>query len=97
MRITPNVLLTVAAILLVTGGVCHAQSIPHEPGPDGIIPQAHVALTNTHVLDVRTGEIRQRTRELERRTSYPRRDGASRRINITNGDTWGGVFSIRHN
>ena len=57
MKITPSVLLTVSAILLVTGGMCHAQSIPHEPGPDGIIPQAHVALTNTHVLDVRNGEI----------------------------------------
>ncbi len=35
-------------------------SIPargQDPGPDGIIPQPYSALTNTHVIDVRTGEI----------------------------------------
>lgn len=28
-----------------------------DPGPDGIIPQPYWALTNTHVIDVRTGDI----------------------------------------
>ena len=28
-----------------------------DPGPDGIIPQPYLALTNVHVIDVRTGDI----------------------------------------
>ncbi len=31
--------------------------LPHEPGEDGRIPQVYAALTNTHVVDVRTGNV----------------------------------------
>jgi imidazolonepropionase-like amidohydrolase len=57
MVIRKKVVLKITAAILATATAGFAQQVPYQPGPDGIIPQAFVALTNTQVLDVRTGEI----------------------------------------
>jgi imidazolonepropionase-like amidohydrolase len=50
-RIVPQLL--AAIVITAVSGSAAAQ----EPGPDGIIPQPYWALANTHVIDVRTGNI----------------------------------------
>ncbi len=43
--------------LVLTPGLALAQAELVEPDANGIIPQPHIALTNTHVVDVRTGTV----------------------------------------
>lgn len=47
----------VALIVALCAIPAYAQRGPFDPDANGILPQPHVALTNTHVVDVRTGNI----------------------------------------
>ena len=47
-----------AGSLALAGGLASAQpTVPYLPGEDGILPQPHVALVNTHVVNVVDGSV----------------------------------------
>ena len=49
---------TVAGLLALVAGIAAAQpSVPYLPGEDGTLPQPHVALVNTHVVNVVDGTV----------------------------------------
>ena len=49
---------TVAGLLALVAGIAVAQpSVPYLPGEDGTLPQPHVALVNTHVVNVVDGTV----------------------------------------
>ena len=70
----------IAFVFLSISAKTWAQPELVEPDASGVIPQAHVALTNTHVVDVRTGDILTdalvvvRDGRIEAGTSEPRLD-----------------------
>ena len=48
----------VTASWALAAGIATAQpTVPHLPGEDGILPQPHVALVNTHVVNVVDGSV----------------------------------------
>lgn len=48
----------VAGVLALAAGIAAAQpAVPYLPGEDGILPQPHVALVNTHVVNVVDGTV----------------------------------------
>ena len=50
--------LTLAGVLAIAAGIAAAQpTVPYLPGEDGILPQPHVALVNTHVVNVMDGTV----------------------------------------
>ena len=48
---------TIFFALVLTPGLTYAQAELAEPDASGVIPQPHLALVNTHVVDVRSGTV----------------------------------------
>ena len=58
MTLRPFQVTTLVTLALLAAGIGAAQTtVPHLPGEDGTLPQPHVALVNTHVVNVVDGTV----------------------------------------